>query len=322
MCCCRARGCPYATTITGLHQLCVRSASSCVASSARAARVCLRLLWCADTDLHCLLPTNRRRLELPWQFRQAAAAALGMAGGSCGSACGHSCWDGADCCAGCISNSCGHGGAGGWQQPAASSSSSSSGSIAGGTWLSQAGVSEFELSSSSSSSYQQAQQQRQQRASQLGCSGCGAWGGCGGWGGQCERSGAGRPLHCQHGCCSGVPSCHRQAYHPHGSSSGNACGGCSSGGCSPALQRCSSTLGSCVGAAEDDDGLHDVIESYNAATGQGVVECVICMAGVQLLPASERVVTPCAHFYHRECLASWMAIKAECPQCRHPLPPL
>lgn len=71
-----------------------------------------------------------------------------------------------------------------------------------------------------------------------------------------------------------------------------------------------------------DDLLHDVVEGYDAFTGDGVIECVICMAGVRLLPVSERFVTPCGHFFHPECLTSWMEVKAECPQCRGPLPPL
>jgi hypothetical protein len=70
------------------------------------------------------------------------------------------------------------------------------------------------------------------------------------------------------------------------------------------------------------DLLHDVEEDYDFMTGQGTVECVICMAGVQLLPISERMVTPCGHFFHPDCLASWMEVKAECPTCRGPLPPL
>jgi hypothetical protein len=71
-----------------------------------------------------------------------------------------------------------------------------------------------------------------------------------------------------------------------------------------------------------DDPLHDVAEGFDAFTGDGVIECVICMAALRLLPLSERFVTPCGHFFHPECLTSWMEVKAECPQCRGPLPPL
>jgi hypothetical protein len=74
--------------------------------------------------------------------------------------------------------------------------------------------------------------------------------------------------------------------------------------------------------ASSEESLHDVVEGYDATTGDGVVECVICMAAVRLLPAAQRFVTPCGHFFHPECLTSWMEVKAECPQCRGPLPPL
>eukprot|EP00878_Enallax_costatus_P005482 GHUV01005753.1.p2 GENE.GHUV01005753.1~~GHUV01005753.1.p2 ORF type:complete len:104 (+),score=27.64 GHUV01005753.1:1-312(+) len=86
--------------------------------------------------------------------------------------------------------------------------------------------------------------------------------------------------------------------------------------CCPAYQAYQSWLG------QPDDVYHDVLEGYDAFTGQGVVECVICMAGVELLPVSGRCVTPCGHFFHQECLANWMEVKAECPTCRGPLPPL
>jgi hypothetical protein len=108
--------------------------------------------------------------------------------------------------------------------------------------------------------------------------------------------------HCQ-SCCNCRP----------GSS-----GGWSGGTCTPSSTT-SSTLG---GASGPEDPLHDVEEGYDAFTGDGVIECVICMAAVRLLPLSERFVTPCGHFFHPECLTSWMEVKAECPQCRGPLPPL
>eukprot|EP00879_Flechtneria_rotunda_P005683 GHRR01005982.1.p1 GENE.GHRR01005982.1~~GHRR01005982.1.p1 ORF type:complete len:619 (+),score=198.57 GHRR01005982.1:111-1967(+) len=68
--------------------------------------------------------------------------------------------------------------------------------------------------------------------------------------------------------------------------------------------------------------VEDVNECYDAISGQGTIECLICMDGVALLPAHERLLTPCGHFFHPECLASWMDVKAECPTCRGPLPPL
>ena len=52
----------------------------------------------------------------------------------------------------------------------------------------------------------------------------------------------------------------------------------------------------------------------------GGVDCVICMAPVDCADAKERMVTPCNHFFHRECLERWMEVKMECPTCRGGLP--
>ena len=54
----------------------------------------------------------------------------------------------------------------------------------------------------------------------------------------------------------------------------------------------------------------------------GGVDCVICMAPVTCDARAERMVTPCAHFFHKECLERWMEVKMECPTCRGALPPL
>ena len=52
----------------------------------------------------------------------------------------------------------------------------------------------------------------------------------------------------------------------------------------------------------------------------GGVDCVICMAPVDCTNLKERMVTPCNHFFHRECLERWMEVKMECPTCRGGLP--
>eukprot|EP01053_Blabericola_migrator_P001815 Blabericola_migrator_1__1814@NODE_1492_length_4427_cov_71_271789_g979_i0_p1_GENE_NODE_1492_length_4427_cov_71_271789_g979_i0NODE_1492_length_4427_cov_71_271789_g979_i0_p1_ORF_typecomplete_len655_score54_70zfRING_2/PF13639_6/9_8e11zfC3HC4_2/PF13923_6/1_1e08zfrbx1/PF12678_7/3_5e08zfC3HC4_3/PF13920_6/4_5e08zfANAPC11/PF12861_7/4_2e03zfANAPC11/PF12861_7/5_4e07zfRING_5/PF14634_6/4_9e07ProkRING_4/PF14447_6/7_8e06DUF2921/PF11145_8/7_6e05zfC3HC4/PF00097_25/0_00054zfRING_11/PF17123_5/0_0011FANCL_C/PF11793 len=52
-----------------------------------------------------------------------------------------------------------------------------------------------------------------------------------------------------------------------------------------------------------------------------MVDCVICMTGVKFADR-ECVVTPCEHFFHKECLIKWMDVKLECPTCRRPLPPM
>eukprot|EP01054_Gregarina_sp_Poly1_P000976 Gregarina_sp_Poly_1__975@NODE_1238_length_4680_cov_68_056579_g843_i0_p2_GENE_NODE_1238_length_4680_cov_68_056579_g843_i0NODE_1238_length_4680_cov_68_056579_g843_i0_p2_ORF_typecomplete_len702_score76_71zfRING_2/PF13639_6/6_5e11zfC3HC4_2/PF13923_6/1e08zfrbx1/PF12678_7/2_2e08zfC3HC4_3/PF13920_6/1_9e08zfANAPC11/PF12861_7/8_5e03zfANAPC11/PF12861_7/3_4e07zfRING_5/PF14634_6/7_6e07DUF2921/PF11145_8/8_4e07ProkRING_4/PF14447_6/1_1e06zfC3HC4/PF00097_25/0_00037zfRING_11/PF17123_5/0_00081Zn_ribbon_17/PF17120 len=46
-----------------------------------------------------------------------------------------------------------------------------------------------------------------------------------------------------------------------------------------------------------------------------MVDCVICMTGVKFADR-QCVVTPCEHFFHKECLVKWMDVKLECPTCR------
>jgi hypothetical protein len=58
------------------------------------------------------------------------------------------------------------------------------------------------------------------------------------------------------------------------------------------------------------------------------LDCAICMTAVAgpeaagAAAAGLRVVTPCDHVFHRDCLAQWMDIKMECPVCRRNLPDL
>jgi hypothetical protein len=52
------------------------------------------------------------------------------------------------------------------------------------------------------------------------------------------------------------------------------------------------------------------------------IDCVICMLEVDIDHARLRMVTPCNHFFHPECLQRWMDVKMECPTCRGALPPL
>lgn len=55
----------------------------------------------------------------------------------------------------------------------------------------------------------------------------------------------------------------------------------------------------------------------------GGVDCVICMAPVEVDGSVHaRMVTPCNHFFHNECLVRWMDVKMECPTCRGALPAL
>ena len=69
---------------------------------------------------------------------------------------------------------------------------------------------------------------------------------------------------------------------------------------------------------DDATGERD-IEMGNVTSG---ADCVICMNHVKIRSSSERMVTPCNHFFHPECLTRWIDIKQECPTCRRALPPL
>jgi hypothetical protein len=51
-------------------------------------------------------------------------------------------------------------------------------------------------------------------------------------------------------------------------------------------------------------------------------ECVICMSIVDVVNPRARMVTPCGHFFHEQCLTRWLDVKCECPTCRCPLPPV
>jgi len=56
-------------------------------------------------------------------------------------------------------------------------------------------------------------------------------------------------------------------------------------------------------------------------TGDGGMECVICMNVVDVQDSKARMLTPCNHFFHPMCLQRWMDVKMECPTCRAVLPP-
>ena len=60
-------------------------------------------------------------------------------------------------------------------------------------------------------------------------------------------------------------------------------------------------------------------ETY-VKTCHQVTECVICMSEVDMSKLSSRMITPCNHAFHTECLQKWMEVKLECPTCRQPLP--
>jgi len=49
------------------------------------------------------------------------------------------------------------------------------------------------------------------------------------------------------------------------------------------------------------------------------LDCVICMSAV-VVNDRNRMVTPCDHFFHSQCLLEWMEVKMECPTCRRVIP--
>eukprot|EP00188_Purpureofilum_apyrenoidigerum_P001379 Plantae.Rhodophyta-Purpureofilum_apyrenoidigerum.ctg17491.p1 GENE.Plantae.Rhodophyta-Purpureofilum_apyrenoidigerum.ctg17491~~Plantae.Rhodophyta-Purpureofilum_apyrenoidigerum.ctg17491.p1 ORF type:complete len:349 (+),score=46.80 Plantae.Rhodophyta-Purpureofilum_apyrenoidigerum.ctg17491:326-1372(+) len=73
---------------------------------------------------------------------------------------------------------------------------------------------------------------------------------------------------------------------------------------------------------------HDLDEGPNKSItshfigGQPIIEvdCVICMQNV-VVNGPNRMVTPCDHVFHEDCLQQWMDVKMECPTCRGFLPP-
>ena len=62
-------------------------------------------------------------------------------------------------------------------------------------------------------------------------------------------------------------------------------------------------------------------EFHAKAEEEGGLDCVICMTPIDFTCPSKRMVTPCNHFFHPECLERWLKVKMECPTCRRVLPP-
>ena len=45
------------------------------------------------------------------------------------------------------------------------------------------------------------------------------------------------------------------------------------------------------------------------------------MNGIDIGVRRRRMITPCGHFFHPQCLRTWMDVKMACPVCRRGLPP-
>ena len=59
------------------------------------------------------------------------------------------------------------------------------------------------------------------------------------------------------------------------------------------------------------------LEIGQESAGKEVAECVICMSEVDLDNLRSRMITPCNHAFHTECLQKWMEVKLECPTCTY-----
>ena len=61
-----------------------------------------------------------------------------------------------------------------------------------------------------------------------------------------------------------------------------------------------------------------------AGGGEVGLECCICMSNVDIFCSKQRMVTPCNHVFHADCLRPWMASSGcpTCPTCRRVLPSL
>ncbi|KAM9979543.1 hypothetical protein ACTFIY_008803 [Dictyostelium cf. discoideum] len=47
-------------------------------------------------------------------------------------------------------------------------------------------------------------------------------------------------------------------------------------------------------------------------------DCTICLCEFPI--DTEALKLPCKHYFHHECLDSWLKTSAACPNCRYPLP--
>lgn len=73
----------------------------------------------------------------------------------------------------------------------------------------------------------------------------------------------------------------------------------------------------------DDDIEAQNIKGENAALvspSESRRECCICME-VVVVNSRERMVTPCNHFFHAQCLERWLEVRLECALCRRAVPP-
>lgn len=61
-----------------------------------------------------------------------------------------------------------------------------------------------------------------------------------------------------------------------------------------------------------------VVEVLEDGRARQLPECVICYCAVD--GGERHMITPCDHVFHEHCLTRWMAVKLDCPVCRHAIP--
>jgi hypothetical protein len=54
---------------------------------------------------------------------------------------------------------------------------------------------------------------------------------------------------------------------------------------------------------------------YNEAHSHETTQCPVCMT--DYANGDSLILLPCFHYLHEECGANWLAVKAECPTCKH-----
>merc|ERR1712150_869 len=60
-------------------------------------------------------------------------------------------------------------------------------------------------------------------------------------------------------------------------------------------------------------GSHELIDTED----NQIMECPICQESLEC--ASSVVCTPCSHYFHEDCLATWCKNHLDCPMCRKPV---
>ncbi|KAL1565175.1 hypothetical protein AAHA92_07425 [Salvia divinorum] len=61
------------------------------------------------------------------------------------------------------------------------------------------------------------------------------------------------------------------------------------------------------------------IVSSTTSTAPSTQQCSICLEDFDI-SSDAASVTPCKHYFHKDCITQWQRRKQTCPMCRHELP--